>query len=441
MSTPQRNVVAHATQIHGTDGAPVDPEMVDAALSMSLSLVPGGDRRTLERILAHQNLPIQRLEVRVKPMASREDQTVAIADAVARGISAELARPEWRVFRSSEDLSRSIEQLSREAAGKSKEGTWARRVLQALFPARQQWKLTDEEREAAGLVGEDVRAQILKELGGAPSGKMISIEKVAHLNEAFARFAASRGLKVHKATGAAPALKQAAHDFTSFTHVDTDKDAGGLSKVWAKLLENNIRHEAVHAVHMIQTRLTIMEQVCAREGVSSVAALDDASLLEIQLRVAQFESGSNYPQFEKLACRVGGAGGRKDMDEARYRDALLVGTREVEAALRSDDQLLKVKALNEGPDGQGAIGKMWFALTETMGLRGGSMYGRAFGSMGDSQTKMMVNSLGPIAAAALLKFSVGLAAPYAALPLLWWLLRQQGWREKVGAKMLPSGDR
>src|SRR5690606_3515542 len=65
---------------------------------------------------------------------------------------------------------------------------------------------------------------------------------------------------------------------------------------------------------------------------------------EVQMRVNQFESGSNYPRLEVLATSIGGAGGKKALTEREYRARLLQGSKAVEEAFKRDDLYFDTQA-------------------------------------------------------------------------------------------------
>jgi hypothetical protein len=347
------------------------------------------------------------------------------------------------------ELSSRLKQIAADADEKSKSTRWFTRALDWMFPKTHGLALTEKERLAASAVGGQMRDQVIaKHLKADRGGGQISIAKVGELSQAFLEYAARNGITLHHKTGMAPAVIPDAADFTSMTQVDTEKESTNFfKKQWANYLKNNTRHEVVHTMHMTQVRVTVMKQVCEKHRVSAVGELGPDALREIQERIQRFESGSNYHQYEVLACRTGGPGGRLNRDESEFRASLMQGTHEVEDALKRDDQKLTVSNWTRDPNDVTVWQRVIRALRDYFGNvigAGGSATGQ-FGRLGDGQIKMASNLVAPVVVASAVAGTVGLPVAIC-LPIVYWFLLQHGTRagmrelvEKLGPKPPAPG--
>lgn len=179
-----------------------------------------------------------------------------------------------------------------------------------------------------------------------------------------------------------------------------------------------VRHEAVHTMHVTQARVTIMRQVCAAYLVSAPEELPPEGRAEIHERVNRLESGGNYPRFEVMATRIGGAGGRVKTPEREYRREMLRGSNEMARALKRDDLKLEVRS-------------PWQAwLAAQFGARAGKGMWEALFNVGGASGIYAAGSMG----------ALGAAAPVAWGALLVWLAtRQPEFGDVIGALLRRMG--
>ncbi|MCO5172340.1 MAG: hypothetical protein M9894_39075 [Planctomycetes bacterium] len=301
------------------------------ALAMAPRLLSAQDRRDLETTLAFGDVVIPHVAVQTKAWSSPDDMVLALADRIARAVAEHVRR---------EGLPAKI-RAAAEALRKKTDGFMGR--LKRFFARPQGFGLSEDERALAVVSGQEMRAVIEGNLDPSSDQGRITIDRVQRLDEAVQGYARAHGIhfenfQIHHGRvvmalgGAIPSVNPNTADFTklSYGHSEREREA--------------IRHEVVHVVHTTQARVTAMRQVCAKWGVQSVAQLPVEGLAEVQLRVNQFESGSNYPRLEVLATGIGGAGGKKSLSEREYRARLLQGSKAVEEAFQRDDLAFDTQA-------------------------------------------------------------------------------------------------
>lgn len=378
----------------------------DAVLDEALAMVPGllsaQDKKDLEVALSFGDLVIPQVAIQTKAWASPHDMAVALADRIAKAVSEHLRR---------EGLPARI-RAAAEAIQKKSEGFLGR--LKSFFARPQGFGLSKDERALAVVSGQEMRSIIESNLDPARDEGRITIDRVKRLDEAVQGYARAHGIhfenfQIHHGRvrmalgGAIPSVNPNVADFTklSYGHSEKEKDA--------------IRHEVVHVVHTTQARVTAMRQVCAKWGVHSISQLPVEGLAEVQMRVNQFESGSNYPRLEVLATSIGGAGGKKNLSERDYRAHMLQGSKAVEEAFQRDDLYF---------DTQAGIRDR---LTAQFGAR-----------VGDSTLKGLGNLLGLFAGYIGMSMGMSLAPAILVPAILWNVVRQPEVRALIG-RALPPG--
>lgn len=378
----------------------------DAVLDEALAMVPGllsaQDKKDLEVALSFGDLVIPQVAIQTKAWASPHDMAVALADRIAKAVAEHLRR---------EGLPARI-RAAAEAIQKKSEGFLGR--LKSFFARPQGFGLSKDERALAVVSGQEMRSIIESNLDPSRDEGRITIDRVKRLDDAVQGYARAHGIhfenfqinhgRIRMALGGAiPSVNPNTADFTrlGYGHSEKEKDA--------------IRHEVVHVVHTTQARVTAMRQVCAKWGVQSVSQLPVEGLAEVQMRVNQFESGSNYPRLEVLATSIGGAGGKKNLSERDYRTHMLQGSKAVEEAFQRDDLHF---------DTQAGIRDR---ITAQFGAR-----------VGESTLQGLGNLLGVFSG--YIGMSMGAAAaPWLFWPaVLWNVIRQPEVRALIG-RALPPG--
>lgn len=411
-------------------------EIRDVALQRALSLLSSYDRRLLNAHLATDDIVLDEVTVDLPARLinpTTDDLATALADGIARALSQHLAA---LPLPAKEFLPERLRGIAMRVAEASRETKWHEKALQWLLPRDKPLEVGPAERVEAKRVEGELHGVLDEQLASARSGVQITLPKVEQLYDAFLVYGKEHGLNVKSRVGTAPALLEDKAAFTDFTRVDSDKNPDGnlAKKLWWKFvnksLENNPRHEVVHAMHMTQVRVTVMRQVRAKYQAPSVHKLSNEGLAEIQQRINSFETGANYPMFERLACRTGGPGGRRSLDESEYKASLKQGVTEVSNALQQPDQRLKVAFSVDDPAETNQLKKVWHWLRDFKSSSTG-----ALGVLGSSQTQMMSNMFGPVGVAAALIYLHTLALPAAAaLPIVYWILLNHGVRAKVREK-------
>lgn len=378
--------------------------VLDEALAMVPSLLSAQDRKDLEVALSFGDLVIPQVAIQTKAWSDPHDMAVALADRIAKAVSEHLRR---------EGLPAKI-RAAAEAIQKKSEGFLGR--LKKFFARPQGFGLSEDERALAVASGQEMRQLIESTLDPSRDEGMITIDRVKRLDDAVQGYARAHGIhfdnfQIHHGRivmalgGAIPSVNPNTADFTKlgYGHSEKEKDA--------------IRHEVVHVVHTTQARVTAMRQVCAKWGVHSISQLPVEGLAEVQLRVNQFESGSNYPRLEVLATSIGGAGGKKALTERDYRARMLQGSKAVEEAFQRDDLYFDTQA------------GLRDRITAQFGAR-----------VGSSTMEGLLNLIGVMGGWTAMSMGAAVA-PWVLFPAIFWnVIRQPEVRALLG-RALPPGNR
>jgi hypothetical protein len=306
--------------------------LIGRACDLALDRLHPQQRRDLETLLALGDFEIPTGSLRVTRRATPEELADDLATQVARLVGDELG-----AYCLPKRIAEAAALLQTQSKG------FLGRIKSFFKRKKVGFDLGEVGRQAAEDAGREMRKVISDALDPNANEGQITRERAIHIDKAIQAFAHTKGIEFENFEithgtlkmvmgGAIPSVTPDEDDFTKLSYGHSEKYAEA------------VRHEVVHVMHCTQARHTAMEQVCAARGVDSIHELPVEGLAEIQARINEFESGSNYPRLEVLAVAIGGTGGKKELTEAEFRARMLQGSEEVEAAFQTDDLAINVDA-------------------------------------------------------------------------------------------------
>lgn len=425
--------------------AAIGAETLEGALELAQSKLSARDRSALESWLEFGDFPIPTVDIKIPQSADPNYLRLEIASQLAKRISTELRRAGPTPAAIASDRSQTVNLLGRLAkllgatqplglqlTEREKEipREVHREVRKVIHESFETSRPVDPESPEARLAAEAARTEQRK-LGVARYFRKVFKQKVTDLaqdvpvplpvvvgfDNNMQAYARKNGIEFQEETFKLGVVKMMIKNKMPCVNPN-EEDFRDVYYGHNETMPEAVRHEAVHTMHVTQARVTIMRQVCSNYLVKSAEELPPEGLKEITERVNRLESGGNYPRFEVMATRIGGAGGKVKSPERDYRRDMVRGSAEVARALKRDDMKLEVRSPWQA----------WAAAQ--FGARSGKGMWDALRNVGAASGLLMATQM----------YSLGALGPAGWVLLLTWLAsRQPEFGDVIGALLRRLG--